>query len=255
MSNHSTNLKDDVTLNISGTVGEDPYDGPLLDKSNQLVEAEEIEQSIENSVSYDLINNDHVDRPNWSKTPYAGALKDTLERAEASARISPDGLVTPEHVLLSLLDDPDALDIICRCQVGSSQLTYILSGCCSLLESPSPRPAVEIKYSKELIKLLSLAASAAIQANQKKIDGAIVLAALVGDTSRQVAELLVKHGLTFEAVMEALGQRMQTLQSKKRSDIPADTTKDIQNSEETEDVEFQLSDDPDTAIIELASEN
>ena len=57
--------------------------------------------------------------------------------------------------------------------------------------------------------MLQAAASAAQQSRRKQIDGAIVLAAIVGDGKSPAAGLLKSLGMTFEEAIRAL-QRANT---------------------------------------------
>jgi neural Wiskott-Aldrich syndrome protein len=70
-------------------------------------------------------------------------------------------------------------------------------------QGTEPRPDAE------LLRVLQAAASAAQQSRRKQIDGAIVLAAVVGDGKSPAAGLLKAHGMTFEEAIRAL-QRANT---------------------------------------------
>ncbi len=68
------------------------------------------------------------------------------------------------------------------------------------------------KPDPELVRILHVAGSAARQSPRKQIDGAIILAAVIGDGKSSAAGLLKVHGLTFEETIRVL-QRSFTQQA------------------------------------------
>ena len=77
------------------------------------------------------------------------------------------------------------------------------------MEDMRAEPGTEPRPDAELLRVLQAAASAAQQSRRKQIDGAIVLAAIVGDGKSPAAGLLKAHGMTFEEAIRAL-QRANT---------------------------------------------
>ena len=67
-----------------------------------------------------------------------------------------------------------------------------------LLEDMRAAAGDEPAPDAELLRVLQAAAQAAQQSRRRQIDGAIVLAAIVGDGKSPAAGLLKAHGLTFE---------------------------------------------------------
>ena len=59
-------------------------------------------------------------------------------------------------------------------------------------------------FSSDLKRVLEAAAAAAQQGRRREINGAIVLAAIVGDGKSTAAHLLRNQGLTFEEAIRAL---------------------------------------------------
>jgi hypothetical protein len=69
----------------------------------------------------------------------------------------------------------------------------------------------------ELLRVLHAAVQAAQQSRRRQIDGAIVLAAVVGDGKSPAAGLLKAHGLTFEEAIRALQKANAKANAKARS--------------------------------------
>src|SRR5581483_11021967 len=118
--------------------------------------------------------------------------------------------VTLEHLLLALTEDTEASLILQSANVDLARLSTDVSGYLGrLLEDMRAEPGVEPRPDPELLRVLQAAASAAQQSRRKQIDGAIVLAAIVGDGKSPAAGLLKALGMTFEEAIRAL-QRANT---------------------------------------------
>src|SRR4029078_9965076 len=119
-------------------------------------------------------------------------------------------LVTLEHLLLALTEDAEAALILQSANVDLARLGTDVSGYLGrLLEDMRADPGAEPRPDAELLRVLQAAASAAQQSRRKQIDGAIVLAAIVGDGKSPAAGLLKALGMTFEEAIRAL-QRANT---------------------------------------------
>ena len=115
------------------------------------------------------------------------------------------GFVLLEHLLLALTDDPEAAIILESANVDLLRLRADVSGYLGrLLEDMRAEPGVEPRPDPELLRVLQAAASAAQQSRRRHIDGAIVLAAIVGDGKSPAAGLLKTLGMTFEGAIRAL---------------------------------------------------
>ncbi len=136
-------------------------------------------------------------------------LKATLARATDYAAQQTHREVTLEHLLLALAEDPDAGPVLKLSNVEIGRLMSDVSGYLGLLddrvEPGHGQPAGSI--SGDLKRILEAAAAAAQQGRRREINGAIVLAAIVGDGRTPSAHMLRSQGLTFEAAIRAL-QRM-----------------------------------------------
>src|SRR6478609_3473458 len=114
--------------------------------------------------------------------PMSPNLGQSLERAHRFARDQSHRLVTLEHLLLALIEDAEAALILQSANVDLARLgTDVSSYLGGLLEDMRAEPGAEPKPDPELLRVLQAAASAAQQSKRKQIDGAIVLAAVVGD--------------------------------------------------------------------------
>jgi len=132
-------------------------------------------------------------------------LQFSLERALSYAQERSHPEVTLEHLLLTLTDDPIAAAFLEACGVDvmvirADALNYIDK---QLKPAPGlPPPAPEASHG--LLKVMAHAAAAAEQSGRPITDGAIVLAALIGDGESQAARILKSHGLTFEVAIDRL---------------------------------------------------
>ena len=186
----------------------------------------------------------------FGQVPYSENLQETLKRVEAKARYSPDAIATLEHLLLSLLEDPDTFDVMRRCNVGLVQLDDISFYCGGGRNDPSTPPAAEIKFSEDLHRVLSKAATAAEQANREQIDGAIVLAALVGDARCPAAEMLRKCGLTFDAVINCLENKSDIQREQSETSVEPDPFASLRDEPESSDLSSILSPLPPEMLLE-----
>jgi hypothetical protein len=142
--------------------------------------------------------------------PMSPSLGQSLERAHRSARDQSHRFVTLEHLLLALTEDAEAGLILEAANVDLSRLGTDVSGYLGrLLEDMRAEPGTEPRPDGELLRVLQAAASAAQQSRRRQIDGAIVLAAIVGDGKSAAAGLLKALGMTFEEAIRAL-QRANT---------------------------------------------
>src|SRR5712671_5222359 len=142
--------------------------------------------------------------------PMSPNLGQSLERAHRCARDQSHRLVTLEHLLLALTEDAEAALILQSANVDLPRLGTDVSGYLGrLMEDMRADPGSEPRPDAELLRVLQAAASAAQQSKRKQIDGAIVLAAIVGDGKSPAAGLLKALGMTFEEAIRAL-QRANT---------------------------------------------
>ena len=152
----------------------------------------------------------HSIADDFKSIPMSSNLGESLERAHRFAREQTHRTVTLEHLLLALTEDQEAALILQAANVDLGRLRADVSGYLGrLLEDMRAEPGSEPRPDPELLRVLQAAASAAQQSKRRQIDGAIVLAAVVGDGKSPAAGTLKSHGMTFEEAIRAL-QRANT---------------------------------------------
>jgi neural Wiskott-Aldrich syndrome protein len=137
--------------------------------------------------------------------PISAELGESLERAHRFAREQSHRLVTLEHLLLALTEDADATTMLASASVDLGRLSADVSGYLGgLLEDMRGQAQTELRPDADLLRVLRGATTAAQQSRRRHIDGAIVLAAIVGDAKSAAAGLLKALGLTFDGAIRAL---------------------------------------------------
>jgi hypothetical protein len=140
-----------------------------------------------------------------SAVPRSQGLAATFARAFEYARAQAHRSVTLEHLLLALAEDPDAVAVLQASQIDLGRLSGDVSGHLGRLEDRvEPGHPVAPAADPDLLRILDYAAAAARQSRRREINGAIVLAAIVGDGKSTSANILRAQGLTFEAAIRAL---------------------------------------------------
>lgn len=140
--------------------------------------------------------------------PRTTSLSMTLERAFIYAQQQSHRLVTLEHLLLALTEDVDGAALLQAGGVDLERLRDEVAGFVGGLPDRFPRGEErEPAPAEELLRIMDYAAAAAQSSGRRAIDGAVVLAAMVGEARSPSAELLRAHGLTFEAAIRTLQSR------------------------------------------------
>ena len=137
---------------------------------------------------------------------FSQSLSQSLSRAIAQAEQQGYGVATPEHVLLALLDDPDAIPVMRACNVDLEKLRGdVLASMPHSDYSPDPDEWDETLDSDESDEApegipiehfqvaLELAVDHAKTSGREEVDSADVLVALL---QRPVGDILRAHGLT-----------------------------------------------------------
>ncbi len=135
-----------------------------------------------------------------ARSPYLDA---SLDRAHKLAVGQHHPGVSSEHLLFALTEDPDALVVLGASTITIERLRADISTHLTQLPNDTP-PNKPVLPTADLLKVLKLAAMAAQQSSRRQIDGAIVLAAMIGDATTPSAGLLRAHGLTFSEVIRVL---------------------------------------------------
>ncbi len=156
------------------------------------------------------------------RIPMSANLAATLSRATDYARAQQHLEVTLEHLLLALIEDPEAGLVLTASNIDASRLSADVSGHLGRIEERAPPDRQgQLVVSSDLRRILEAAAAAAQQGRRREINGAIVLAAVVGDGRSTAAHLLSAHGLTFEGAIQALQRANAQAASQPASPSPA----------------------------------
>ena len=147
-----------------------------------------------------------------SRISMSAGLATTVSRAVDYARAQGHHDVSLEHMLIALCDDPDAALVLAASNIDVVRLKADVSEYLSGIE---PRTAphgqgIDPVVSTDLLRILEAAAAAARGGRRREINGAIVLAAIVGDGKSPSAHLLRAQGLTFEGAIRALQTSRQS---------------------------------------------
>jgi hypothetical protein len=139
-----------------------------------------------------------------SRIAMSTGLAASLSRATDYARAHGHAEVTLEHMLLALCDDPDAVLVLAASNVNVEELTGEVTTQLAALPSRPHATDVEFAVAPDMRRILEAAAAAARGGRRREINGAIVLAAIVGDGKSAAAQVLSRLGLTFEGAIRAL---------------------------------------------------
>ena len=152
-----------------------------------------------------------VDSLGWvAKTP---VLVSSVHRAQAYAAQQQHRELTLDHLLLALTEDTDALVVLHASNIDVERLRSAVSDIVGRNEDRATIPDLAgPAASSELTTIFEYASAAADQSGRGMIDGAIVLAALIGEGNSSAARLLETHGLTFEHAIASLQNRASTAQ-------------------------------------------
>jgi hypothetical protein len=136
--------------------------------------------------------------------PMSSVLESTLARGVEFAGSTGAEEATLEHLLVALCDDPDAIAVLQASTIDNDRLRIdVMSRAAPDGHSAQDTPSgASVSY--DVKRILEAAAAAAKGSRRREINGAIVLAAIVGDGRSLAADLLQAHGLTFDAAIRAL---------------------------------------------------
>ncbi len=138
------------------------------------------------------------------RIPMSSNLAASLARASGYAEAQLHRDVTLEHLLLALTEDADAGQILSASHIDVSRVVSDVSGYLGRLEDRNPPElASRLTVTADLKRILE-AAAAASRGRRREINGAIVLAAIVGDGKTTAAHILRSQGLTFEEAIRVL---------------------------------------------------
>jgi hypothetical protein len=153
--------------------------------------------------------------------PMSPVLESSLARGVEFAGTAGAEETTLEHLLVALCDDPDAIAVLQASAIDNDRLRAdVMSRAAPEGPSGQATPEAGVGVSYDVKRILEAAAAAAKGSRRREINGAIVLAALVGDGRSLASDLLQAHGLTFDAAIRAL-QAALAASSEVRAPAPA----------------------------------
>lgn len=159
------------------------------------------------------------------RIPMSPYLTATLTRAADYATAQSHREVTLEHLLLALAEDPEATVVLKSSNIDLARLSAEVSDYLGRSDDRlDPESGQTIAISSDLRRILEAAAAAARQGRRREINGAIVLAAIVGDGRSTAANLLRVQGLTFEEAIRALQRATSAPSPPPPHPAPAATT-------------------------------
>ncbi|MFN0218826.1 MAG: Clp protease N-terminal domain-containing protein [Hyphomicrobium sp.] len=143
--------------------------------------------------------------------PMTPALTAAMARASEVATASGAGEITLEHLLYALCDDPDAIAVLSASRVDVEHLrnetaAYVTGG-----RAVAMPVYGGLAPSEDVARILEAAAAAARGGRRRDVNGAIVIAAIVGDGRSFAAHLLHGCGLTFDEAIRALQRAFSSL--------------------------------------------
>lgn len=132
-------------------------------------------------------------------------LRVTLQRAGTYVSEQSHRFVTIEHVLLALNEDPEAELMLQACEIDQGRLHSDVSNYLGRLEDRlTPGEAAQPVFDTEAARIVNSAVIAAQKSRRSEVNGAIVLAAIIGDAQTPAAQMLLAQGLNFKAAIDAL---------------------------------------------------
>ena len=132
-------------------------------------------------------------------------LRVTLQRAGTYAGEQSHRFVTIEHILLALNEDPEAELMLQACEIDQGRLHSDISNYLGRLEDRlTPGEAAQPVLDTEAARIVNSAVIAAQKSRRSEVNGAIVLAAIIGDAQTPAAQMLLAQGLNFKAAIDAL---------------------------------------------------
>ena len=139
-----------------------------------------------------------------SRIAMSSGLAASLSRATDYARARGHGEVTLEHMLLALCDDSEAVLVLAASNVNVAELVAEVSAQLANFPTRAQMPDIDLVVAPDMRRILEAAAAAARGGRRREINGAIVLAAIVGDGKSAAAQVLSSLGMTFEGAIRAL---------------------------------------------------
>lgn len=152
-----------------------------------------------------------------AQIPMSPDLGATLSRGAEFAAGSGAPEVALEHLLAALCDDSDACAVLDASNVNIAALKSDVVGQFTQPGFDPEQAPTSLGVSADVRRILEAAAAAARGSRRRDINGAIVLAAIVGDGRSLAADILQAHGLTFDSAIRALQQALASAPAPQRA--------------------------------------
>jgi neural Wiskott-Aldrich syndrome protein len=167
-----------------------------------------------------------VTAPEIAQIAMSPELTATLARSAEFAGSTGAPEVGLEHLLVALCDDPDAIAVLDTSRIDGQRikgdvLNRVAAGASTGALSDS------LGVSADVRRILEAASAAARGSRRRDINGAIVLAAIVGDARSAAAQILEAHGLTFENAIRALQTALAPREAPPAPEPPAAVADDV----------------------------
>ncbi len=141
----------------------------------------------------------------YAELPRTAYLDHTLRRARNAAEQRSHRYVTLDHLLLALLDDPDAIELLkavgADIAVIQSAIASAVNNKMAALVDPSGRPP---SFSYKFDTLFAGASEDAIRTGRREVDGALALIAVAKDPESHASSILAENGFHPEAGLRGL---------------------------------------------------
>jgi len=136
-----------------------------------------------------------------SRQGFSPELETSLYRAVASASARGHSHTTVEHLLASLLDDPDARAVMAACAVDLATLRQSLTGFLDGLKLPPPEPDWTQAPTDAFHRVVRRAVIHVQSAGRYPVTGANVLVAIFSERESHAARFLAERGMDrYDAV-------------------------------------------------------
>ena len=168
----------------------------------------------------------------------------TLVRAADYAAGPMHGAVTLEHLLLALTEDEDAVGVLLGSSVDLGRLRNEVAAFIGQQQYPALPQGMRPGPDAELTKILTYAEAASRQSGRTEINGAIVLAAIVGEGRSMAATFLKAQGLTFQAAIKVIQQVLAPEPAPPAAPTPVEPAAEVLSSSPQEMVEAVVPPEP-----------
>jgi hypothetical protein len=152
--------------------------------------------------------NDHS--AGYAELPRTAYLENTLRRARTAAEQRAHRYVTPEHLLLALVDDPDAVQLLKAVDADIAVIRTAVADTVNhrmaALAVPDGRPP---SFSYKFDALFQSASDDALRTGRKEVDGAFALIALAKDPEGDASAIVAANGFHWQMALHSLGRAPQ----------------------------------------------